>query len=336
MKITLFGGWGYPNLGDEAILAGYLEALSTTHQVTVISPNPGQTRSAQSGEIRVLPEYSGSPTGDAAIICGGGYLNGHWREEIRGKLRRLDARSAAHRTRIVHAVEVRHLEQAGSTRRLARKLFGRAAATSVRDTASLDEVARLGQRASIVPDAIALLYPFLGKYIEPIPALAGKVIVNFQRIRHRSDPNDAHVSGEAWDDYASGVLEALGDRAVGLIGGGGDRMDMSRFTRLPLVEPKNVRQLVSCLAAVDAVFSLRMHPALLASMLGKPVASVPYNGKIRPTLSELGLSDMIDPCTDVEATLHRLTVAPDHADAWASSHARTRAWLDCAIDRVAT
>jgi polysaccharide pyruvyl transferase WcaK-like protein len=48
MGVVLAGGWGYNNLGDEAILAGYVETL-LGHDLdpTIISVDPRKTRAAQ-------------------------------------------------------------------------------------------------------------------------------------------------------------------------------------------------------------------------------------------------------------------------------------------------
>lgn len=325
MKVVLAGGWGYENLGDEAILASYIEALSDIVDLTITSADPARTTRAQRGGPVVVRE--GSARGATLLVGGGGYLNGRWIPEIYRKL--WDLRRMAAGEVVAHGVEVRRMD--GPVRQ---KLFNgtfTGAAMAVRDELSALEVDRIGcvpSTLTVAPDAITLLAPHLDKYGVEIPEMRGKVVLNLLDISHRSDADEAEIDIERWDDFVRELVRRLGKDAVGLVGGGGDRAYATGIVPdLTLVEPHTVPAMVSVLRSARAVLSVRMHPALLASALGTPVVSVPYCGKVRPTLERIGVDDCILTALDVDRVMADLTLARDHAAAWTEAHAVSSSWL---------
>lgn len=328
--VQLIGGWGYNNLGDEAILAGYIEHYGK-ERVRVASVDPARTRRAQiSGlEVRSEARVRVRERAGLSVVCGGGYLNGNWKREVGPKLQRIN-RIRGRDATLIHGVEVRRL-YSSPFRHAAESLF-RGTAAAVRDEQSAAEVEALGAaRPAVLPDSISLLYPALDKYFEPIDELAGKVVLNLLDIGGRADSHEAELDVNRWRLFTRELIDRLGDRAVGLVIGGGDYRFMKAMGAINLVEPRTVGDLVSVLGSAAGVISVRMHPALLASALGTPVASIPYCGKVRPTLSRIGVESIIDGSLDTDAMLHSLRTGPDPTrwqDEWNRAHALNRDWLE--------
>lgn len=326
-SVKLLGGWGYHNLGDEAILAGYLETLRDDFQLIVCSKDADRTGSAQRLAVEVRSE--GRPDeGRIAngVLCGGGYLNGSWVPEIALKLRRLQRERERCDNFCVHSVEVRNLASSPIASSL-RATFANAA-VGVRDETSADEVFRLsGVEATPLPDAISLLTPHLHRYVQPVPELRGKVLLNLLDIRKRPDRGEFELPLDEFHPFVEALVERLGDRAVGLIIGDGDLKYLRSLPAMPLIAPTTVSQLVSSLQAVDAVVSVRMHPALLSTALGTPVLAVPYCGKVSATLRQIGVDSAVLRHLDADRVMDELTAGVDHSAAWADAHALSSQWL---------
>ncbi|QAY74712.1 hypothetical protein ET445_16585 [Agromyces protaetiae] len=324
MKVDLIGGWGYNNLGDEAILAGYIELLSDVSEVSVASVDVARTAHAQRPGIRVRPE--GRPSrGDAAILCGGGYLNGSWVPEIFGKLRRQRRDMGSAPVRVVSSVEVRGMASGRRARLLRNTLSG--SAVSVRDVQSQQELRRLGIESEVMPDAIALLWPYLDRYQTPVPEARGKVLINLLDIGRRPDAGESEVDPTEFIRLADELIDSLGDRAVGLVIGDGDLAFMRRYRHLQLATPRSVTDLVSLIGEADAVLSVRMHPGLIASAMGTPVVAIPYCGKVRPTLQRIGVADSILVELDRSRVDRQLRTVVDRSARWREAHNLKKDWL---------
>lgn len=331
-RLMLHGGWGHDNLGDEAILAAYLSHFAGS-DVVVSSPDPTMTRNAQRQGLLVVPEGRRADGIGPNVLAGGGYLNGAWRQEIPAKLRRL-LRGTANGPLVIHAVEVRNwsTRERSSADHIVRLLSGQE--VSVRDRESQEEMARLGLEVpAIVPDSIAMLFESIESYIVPVPELRGRVILNFLDIASRGDSHESSIAVEDYDRLTQALVEKLGSRALGLVVGAGDRKYISRFKSLEFVVPKTVKGLVSVLGASAAVVSVRMHPALLASMLGKPTFAIPYCGKVAPTLTNIGIEHQILASSDPDYVMDTLAHDnPTTAAAWSSAARRTGGWLDATLE----
>lgn len=326
-QVKLLGGWGYNNLGDEAILAGYLETLSPHADVVVSSRDADRTRRAQRTGVGVRSEGSlGSSSADLGILCGGGYLNGSWVPEIALKLRRLQADRQGCERFCAHGLEVRGLAGSPMHKRV-RSLLGDVP-VAVRDQESVVELQSIvSTPPRVMPDAISLLYPHLERYIQPVPELSGKVLLNLLDIRQRPDRDEFELELDGYLPYVQRLVQALGDSAVGLVIGDGDLKFQREFPDLQLIAPNTVGQLVSSLKAAAGVVSVRMHPALLATALGTPVTAIPYCGKVVPTLRQLGVERAVLTHLDAERTLDELTVESDFSGQWGAAHRASADWL---------
>lgn len=332
-RIALAGGWGYDNLGDEAILAGYIEFLRGIADVEVLSVDAKRTAAAQRDGGVIVSEYSrpSSLAIERLLVCGGGYLNGHWRTELPLKLLRL-ARISGRAERVaVHGVELRKL---GSrfVRPNARRVLG-AGPLAVRDVESQAVAAELGlSTPAVLPDAISLLAPHIQKYVHPVGVSAGKVLINVLDIGARPDASESEVDTTQWRQFCSDIVERLGDRALGLVAGEGDTKIPNELG-LPTVTVSTVSALVSTIAEADAMLSVRMHPTLLGTILGIPTVGVPYTGKVRPTLRRVGVDDVLMDDLSVDAVMSRFeSSSQGWASAWAGAYERNAAWLHASLD----
>ncbi|WP_082497142.1 polysaccharide pyruvyl transferase family protein [Microbacterium sp. Leaf288] len=334
MTVRLLGGWGYFNLGDEALLAGYIETLNGEVDLQVGSVDPHRSSKAQL-ESRVLRQegtFGRLAQDDVVILGGGGYLNGSWLPEIGRKLRRIAHDSRGVRV-ATHAVEVRGLVRTPLEER-ARKVLRHATAT-VRDRESQLELGRLdNQAAEIVPDAIALLTPHLDRYRTRVPELRGKVLLNLLDIARRPDSKEAELDPVQLVEFGRLLVERLGDRAVGLVIGEGDAEHLRSFGDIPILVPSTVPGLVSALASAAGVFSVRMHPGLIASALGTPTVSVPYCGKVRPTLDRIGTAETILTTLDIDQVMEQLAAPVDYSDRWKVAAGESRAALWAMVEKI--
>ena len=329
--ITLFGGWGYHNLGDEAILAGYLEfAKAEEVEVEVLSADPARTALAQRRPVKVYGEgtfmrRNKSREHDQLIVCGGGYLNGLWVPEVHKKVARLAIQSRG-RDVALHSLEIRHFDDIWLKTIMSRVL--EAASTTVRDEKSADEIAKLGfERPDVMPDAITLLFKHLDRYRQATELPRGYILLNLLDISRRSDAFEASLDPNDWVQFVQRLLSQLGNRAVGLIIGEGDYKFQRLFPDLRMVQATRIVELVSLISSADAVFSVRMHPGLIASALQVPVVSVPYCGKVAPTLHRLGLNDQILTQLDVDDVIASLSTSVDRYDLWNERANESEQWL---------
>lgn len=322
--ILLAGGWGYPNLGDEAILAGYLEwARSERIEAQVASCDPHRSASAQ----RLSPKFGSESKHfdfDTMLLGGGGYLNGAWLPEVTRKIRRLiELRDGRHL--IAHAVEARDFSARDGIALRSLLAGGR---LSVRDASSISELDGLGIYSStVLPDAISLLYPHLSSYGGKAAEFGTMVAVNMLDVGRRPDRAQSEIDPDAYDRFTSELLIHLGDRALGLVIGEGDYKYMKRFSDLRIVEPKTVSSLITILRSVSGVVSVRMHPALIASQLGTPTVSIPYCGKVRGTLNRIGIQRLILDVPDLDRALELLQGSPNAHSEWLKANLVSSGWL---------
>jgi hypothetical protein len=260
------------------------------------------------------------------LLSGGGYLNASWRPEVANKIKRL-ALLRGEKRFVGHGLEIRGLADSSMAEGASRLLSsGRLA---VRDVKSLQQATALKiSGAEVMPDGIALLYSHLSSYVEFVPEMEGRVLLNLLDIPSRPDSKEAEIPVANWREYCHGLVSALGDRAVALVVGEGDRSFANSIPGLRTVEPRSVRALSSLIASAEGLVSVRMHPALISTMLRKPTVSIPYCGKVTPTLEALGVESVISRNLVIDETMERLSSqGRDFHREWAQASDVNQDWI---------
>lgn len=326
--LILVGGWGYKNLGDDAILYGYvLEAKARGIPTVVASVNPHDTARALAPlklGVPTLQEAVGKlkafPGSSRVVVCGGGYLNASWTSEVAGKLVRIRRISTKFRT-VLHSVEVRGISDDSSLASASLPVFQRSKIT-VRDLASKTEIEQIlgrssSDQVSVLPDAISLLYPHLVGFSGSSSRLPARkcFLVNFLDVPARSDANEAEFVLENWVQQCKAILSKLHSKPIGIAMDEDDAHFMREKIGIDVVVPSNPVELIELLRGSEGLISTRMHPALISTMLGKPTMVLPYCGKVRPTLTELGLGDVVMEANTLELN-ENLNRQYSFEDAW--------------------
>ena len=154
--VLVVGGYGYRNVGDEAILAGLLRLLSPA-RVTVVSRSPAETMALHGvraigvgGAVAALRRHR-------TVLIGGGGLFGRGM----GRLGRLLpayglVAAAAGRTVVLEGVGIDD-DLSGPGGSLVRRLVSTATRVTVRDAASAKVTAGWGVPAHVAPDLSAAM-----------------------------------------------------------------------------------------------------------------------------------------------------------------------------------
>lgn len=307
-RLQLIGGWGYRNLGDEALLQSYLLSLPN-HDVVIASANPSRTRLAQGGDhlLDVRPEQFKGLRAlvnavDTTLICGGGYLNGWWGRAATRKIL-FAAAATEHARSAAHAVEVRHLVFPWQ-RAPARRLFQGFGSATVRDHQSRNQLRALGCSAGVSPDAISLLQPHLDRFVAD-PRAANRVLLHLPRLDRRPDISESAFDVEDWPAFADQLVTTVGTAALGLATPSlTETWWQKHHPSVETVSVDTVASFIGLIMASEGVISGPMHPALLASLFGRRSIVFPYNGKVVPTYSAIGLrGDVIAETLDVKGVL---------------------------------
>jgi polysaccharide pyruvyl transferase WcaK-like protein len=322
--ILIVGGYGYRNVGDEAILAGLLERLAH-RRVTVVSRSPAETspmhgvRSVSIG--KALPEL----LRHRSLIIGGGGLFGR---DMGGLGRLLPGfgllSQAIGRPVALIGVGI-DPDQSGPGASLLRILARRAVAVEVRDATSREVLRSWGIDGVVRPDLSSLMPP-LGPEI-------GRSILDAAGV-DRSRP----VIGLCLTAVDAALAEALSSAVAPVVDRFPDvefvfipmsqhpfvmqhndvelaRSLQSRAPRIRVVEgshhPAAVRSLFDSLAAAVC---MRYHSLLFAHDAGVPIIALPYAAKCRAWLAEHGAPSTeptVEALTDaVRAVLPVLPMLP--------------------------
>jgi len=156
--VLIVGGYGYRNVGDEAMLAGLLRILEG-RSVTVLSRAPAET-SATHG-VRARPVWQ-APTQlrtHATVLIGGGALFGRDMGHLGRALPVYGALARLMGRRLVVAGVSIERNMPAVRQRLARTLLGSADWVHVRDRSSAAMLETWGVASSVGPDLSAALHP---------------------------------------------------------------------------------------------------------------------------------------------------------------------------------
>lgn len=334
-RILIGGYYGHGNAGDEAILAGMLDALRALRPdltVTVASGDPARTtaehgvRAVASGDLPALiAAVAGS---DLVILGGGGLFQDYWRvpEETfltsrqGGLLAYLAYPALAAllgRPAVIYAAGVGPLATEDG-RRLTRIAFALCRRATVRDSGSL---ALLQEIAPEIPVELAAdpafrLQPAARPEVDRL--LASRGIGTDERLTGVSlRPWDFGVSPDVWVGEVARALDLhlaeRSEKTPGRLlflpfqseaGPWEDDLAVCRRVAAALGRPDRVlvldralspAELAGVVGRCERVLAMRYHAALFALAAGVPVAALAYDPKVASLLAEAGLGSLALP-----------------------------------------
>ena len=316
---VIIGNYGAANTGDEAMLAGLLDALSSDEPLTlyVVSKRtaaPSWSTSSRVSWIRPWPLTALAALWNARGLAMGGGT--HFHDDYRHPrllrhwwyLSRIVALSAAAkllRKKIVWlSVGVGPLNDL-VTRALCRAALSFCDQVSVRDRQSLREVRALKPRARVVGsfDLAALMR-------RPAPAGSadrqrlGVSLIDISSVRGGSASREATFRDGVTDGLRRVLdLRAALDVSIIVLRGGSreDDVDVSRdvFDRLALSHPGRVafvdyedspRAMFAHVAGCDFMLGARYHASILAYLARVPQIVIAYHRKCSDFCEHVGLS----------------------------------------------
>jgi polysaccharide pyruvyl transferase WcaK-like protein len=311
--VLVVGGYGYGNVGDEAILAGLLERLEDK-RVTVVSRDPEGTRRLHRVDAIGIGRAAGALRRHRAVIIGGGGLFGRDMGAIGRLLPAFGLMAAAlGREVLVEGVDL-DASLSPSARLLVPALMRRAAHISVRDSGSIRVLRDLGVSADLAPD--------LSSWMPAAPVSSGRAL-----LRAAGIDTSRPVVGLA----LTGVQPAAGEDALRAVAGAMEAMPDVQFVFVPmsrhpsvaahddLVLARHLRARRPRLAVVGeaphpsvvlaaftqltAVVAMRYHAMLFADRAGVPLVSMAYAEKTGRWLADRGRSPVPARTPDVLAAL---------------------------------
>jgi len=297
--IVVVGGYGYGNVGDEAILAGLLAQLAS-RRLSVVSRDPHETTRLHGVASMPISAAVGALRSHRSIVIGGGGLFGR----DMGMTGRLLpgfglAALALARPVVIEGVDV-DADLSPSGRFLVPPLMRRAWTVTVRDRASLAVLDRMGVRANLAPD--------LSERMPHASPLAGRALLHAAGV-----DLERPIVGLALTAVNPSLTDAVVDAAVAAM----DAMPEAEFCFIPMSRhptvpahddrllAKRIRERSARLAILDtsvhpaqvlsafghlaAVVGMRYHAMLFAERAGVPLVPVVYAEKNTRWLDERGL-----------------------------------------------
>jgi polysaccharide pyruvyl transferase WcaK-like protein len=298
--ILVLGAYGYRNVGDEAILAGLLDAIGPKRRVSVISRSPAETAALHG--VRAVPLWRALPelARHRSLVIGGGGLFGadlgrYGRlVPLYGLLAALAGRPVA-----IHGVGV-DAELPFVARRLVARLAARCVELSVRD-------ARSAERLGVDPGHVAI-EPDLSARVKASPPATAHALLRAAGLSP-SRPIVGLCLTAVNEDLVVPMLQAVADAMRRLPGVQFCFVPMSQHPFVPshndLILARRLRTIESRLAIVDglsapsevlslfgsfvAVVCMRYHSLLFAARAGVPILALPYAAKCHTWLADNGL-----------------------------------------------
>ena len=294
------GGYGYRNVGDEAILEGLLRLIGRDG-VTVVSRMPAETASSHGVRSVGILGAMGALRRHRQVVIGGGGLFGRDMGLV-GRMLPLFglAAAAAGREVTLLGVEIDD-DVSGIGARLVRALARRASRVVVRDAGSASLLARHGIAADVQPDLSALV------------ASAGRR-EGIKLLRATGfEPARRPVVGLCLTAVNSELVERVETAVVGLVDGLPNvdfvLIPMSRHPfvaahndtvlaqRLVVLRPRlrildaadDPARLLGLFEALSGAVCMRYHSLLFAERAGIPFVPIAYALKCRRWLHEHGL-----------------------------------------------
>lgn len=296
-RTLVVGGYGYGNLGDEAMLAGLLTQFDRS-RVTVVSRSPSETARFHQVDSVDIAHAIPALASHGSVVIGGGGLFGRDMGRL-GRLLPIFGELAARGGRNVYLRGVGFDREVPRTAQyVAARLCRVADEVTVRDATSAALLGEWGVKAAVAADLSSMLAPapvvaarqvlreagvdvtrpVVGLALTALDAgLAAQILDAVPRLIQANPevefcfvPMSRHPSVRTHDDR---VLAAqLRDRAPRL-----------RVARVD--DPAVALALVGCFSALVA---MRYHSLLFAERMGVPLVPVPYAEKCRRWLDERG------------------------------------------------
>lgn len=295
--ILVLGGYGFRNVGDEAMLAGLLRQISNHRRVTVVSRMPAETAALHG--VRAIPPWQSvrALRGHSSLIIGGGGLFGR-DMAAPGRQIPLYGLLASHLGMdvAIHGVGVDR-DMRPIAARLLRRLGKRAVAFSVRDHRSSEVLGEWGIGAEVVPD--------LSASVDPAPARRGSELLR----RAGIDPKRPVVglALTAMRDHQTAALEAAVAHCIAelpdvqfcfipmsqhpfvyahndlLLG----RRLQRRSPSLAVLEGSfRPEEVMAVFGRLTAAVCMRYHSLLFAERADTPIVPVPYAPKCEAWIDE--------------------------------------------------
>jgi polysaccharide pyruvyl transferase CsaB len=328
-KILIAGYYGHGNAGDEAILAGMLDALRALRPdltITVASGDPQRTtaehgvRAVAAGDLPAL--IAAVAASDLVILGGGGLFQDYWpvpeetflTERQGGLLAYLAYPALAAllgRPAMIYAAGVGPLATEEG-RRLTRVAFALCRRSTVRDPGSLALLAEIAPDlfVELAADPAFRLQPAAAPEIDRLLASLG--IGTDERLtgvalRHW----DFGVSPEVWEAEVARALGLHLSKTPGKLlflpfqseaGTWEDDLAVSRRVAAALGDRALVidrgsspAELAGVIGRCERVLAMRYHAALFALAAGVPAAALAYDPKVASLLDEAGLGSLALP-----------------------------------------
>jgi polysaccharide pyruvyl transferase WcaK-like protein len=298
--ILVLGGYGYRNVGDEAILAGLLRQIGPRRRVSVVSRMPAETAALHGVSAIPLRQSVRALRSHSSLVVGGGGLFGRDMGAL-GRLLPLYgllASSLGLRV-VIHGVGVdRDMRPVAA--RLLRRLGRRAVTVTVRDGASAEILAGWGIEARVIPD--------LSTGVEPAPVARGSELLRLAGIEPKRPVVGLSLTGmrphqaAALEAAVADLVDALPDVQFCFIPMSqhpfvhahndlllGRRLQL-RSPRLAVLEGSlRPDEAIAVFASLSGAVCMRYHSLLFAARAGTPIIPVPYAPKCEAWVDEHGL-----------------------------------------------
>jgi polysaccharide pyruvyl transferase WcaK-like protein len=298
--ILVLGGYGYRNVGDEAMLAGLLRQIGPDRRVSVASRSPAETAALHGVKAIPLWKCVRALRGHSSLIIGGGGLFGRDMGALGRLLPLYGLLASSMGVKVaIHGVGIdRDMRPVVAS--LLRRLGKRAVSFTVRDYTSAENLALWGIGAEVVPD--------LSAAADPAPARRGSDLLR----RVGIDPKRpvvglalnavrAHQTA-ALEEAVAHLVEALPDvqfcfipmsqhpfvnAANDLLLG---RRLQQRIPGLAILEGSfGPEEVMAVFASLSAAVCMRYHSLLFAERAGTPIIPLPYAPKCEAWIEEHGL-----------------------------------------------
>ena len=298
--VLVLGGYGYRNVGDEAMLAGLLRQIGPGRRVTVLSRMPSETAALHG--VRAIPLWRSvhALRSHRSLIIGGGGLFGR----DMGALGRLLPLYGLFASALGVQVAILGVGVEREMRPIAawllRRLGKRAVAVTVRDERSAEVLTDWGIRAEVVPDLSAGVNPATARRGSELLRRAGidpkRQVVGIALTAMRADHVAAleaavtHCVAKLPDVQFCFIpmsqhpfLDAHNDLLLA------HRL-RARSPQLAVLEGSlRPEEVMAVFGRLTAAVCMRYHSLLFAERAGTPIIPLPYAPKCEAWIDEHGL-----------------------------------------------